>query len=100
MRYFEMPYFQRFSRNHLSAKDFVAYQLQMKKIVYEVKEAGLLERPLKTSDGDALITYYYYDPSDKILYVLAGHLVRKGEPKLDELKAIESYVRQIEGGKS
>jgi hypothetical protein len=99
MRYFEMPHFQKFSRNHLGAREYVAYQLQMKKIFFEVKEKGVLERALRTRDGDACITYYYYDPVEKILYVLAGHLIRKGEPKHEELNAIESYVRQIEGGK-
>jgi len=99
MRYFEMPHFQRFSRDHLGSKDFVAYQLQMKKIFHEVKEKGLLERHLKTSDGDSVVTYYYFDPAEKIIYALAGHLIRKGEPKPEESAAIESYVRQIEGGK-
>jgi hypothetical protein len=97
MRYFEMPYFQRFSRDHLSAKDFVAYHLQIKKIFLEVKESGILERPLKTDDGDAVVTYYY-EVDEKILYVLAGHLVRKGEPRQEEIKAIREYVRQIEEG--
>lgn len=98
MRYFEMPYFQRFSRNHLGSREFVAYQLQVKKIFLEAKEKGRLERTLRTKDGEACITYYYYDPAEKILYVLAGHLNRPGEPRPDELKAIESYIRQIEGG--
>jgi|GEM_PF-2366657 hypothetical protein len=99
MSYFEMPHFQRFSQNHIGAREFVCYQLQMKRIFTEVKEKGRLERTLKTKDGEACITYYYYDPVRKVLYVLAAHLVRTGEPKPDELKAIESYIRQIEGGK-
>jgi hypothetical protein len=99
MRYFEMPHFQRFSRDHLGSREYVAYQLQMKKIFLDVKEKGRLERTLKTKDGETCITYYYYDPSEKILYVLAGHLDRSGEPKTDELRAIESYIRQIEGGR-
>jgi hypothetical protein len=56
MRYFEMPHFQRFSQDHLGAKDFVAYHLQIKNIFFEVKVSGILERPLKTSDGDSVIT--------------------------------------------
>ena len=100
MPYFEMPHFQRFSRNHLGAREYVAYQLQIKKILLEAKQKGLLEKTLKTKDGEACITYYYYDPVGKVLYVLAGHLIRPGEPKQDEKKAIESYIQQIEGGKS
>ncbi len=99
MRYFEMPHFQRFSRNHLGAREYVAYQLQIKKIFLEVKEKGRLEKVLRTKDGEASITYYYYDPAEKILYVLAGHLTRPGEPRPDEIKAIEGYIRQIEGGR-
>jgi hypothetical protein len=98
MRYFEMPHFQRFSQDHLGAKDFVAYHLQIKNIFFEVKVSSILERPLKTSDGDSVITYYYYEADEKILYVLAGHLVRKGEPRPEEIKAIQEYVRQIEEG--
>ena len=100
MRYFEMPLFQRFSRNHLGAREYVAYQLQVKKIFLEVMEKGRFERMLKTKDGEACITYYYYDPAEKILYVLAGHLNRPGEPRPDELKTIESYILQIEGEKT
>ena len=99
MRYFELPHFQRFSRDHLGSREYVVYQLQIKKIFMEVKGKGRFERSLRTKDGEACITYYYYDPDEKILYVLAGHLNRQGEPKADGLKAIESYIRQIEGGK-
>lgn len=99
MRYFEMPHFQKFSRNHLGSREYVAYQLQMKKIFLEIKEKGRLEKTLKTKDGEACIAYYYYDPDEKILYVLAGHLISQGEPKPGELKAIESYIQQIERGR-
>src|SRR5258708_13412058 len=99
MRYFEMPHFQKFSRNHLGARDFVGYQLQIKSILLNVKEKGRIEKTLKIKDGEACVTYYYYDPAEKILYVLAGHLNRPGEPRTDELKAVESYIRQIEGDK-
>jgi DNA-binding XRE family transcriptional regulator len=44
----------------------------------------------------SLITIY--EPTEKVLYVLAGYLKRLGEPKLDEEKAIESYIWQIGGG--
>jgi hypothetical protein len=98
MRYFEMPHFQAFSHKHLGAREYVAYQLQIKKIMGEVRQKGLLERSLKTRDGEACVTYYYYDPAEKILYVLAGHLFRPGEPRPEEIKTVESYIRQIEGG--
>jgi len=100
MRYFETPHFQRFSRSHIGAREFVGYQIQIKKIFADVREKGRLERTLFTRDGESCITYYYFDPVGKTLYVLAAHLARKGEPKPDETKAIEAYVRQIEGGKS
>lgn len=97
MRYFEMPHFQAFSHKHLGSREYVAYQLQIKKIMREVRQKGRLEMALKTKDGEACITYYYYDPAERVLYVLAGHLCRTGEPVPEELKAIENYIRQIEG---
>jgi hypothetical protein len=99
MRYFEMPHFQRFSQNHLGSRDYVGYQLQLKWILSTVKEKGRFEKTLKIKDGEACITYYYYDPSERILYVLAGHLKRQGEPRPEEIKAVESYIQQIERGR-
>jgi hypothetical protein len=97
MRYFEMPHFRQFSRNHLGAREYVAYMLQIKRIFGEVREKGRLERTLKTKDGESCITYYYYDPVEKVLFVLAAHLMRAGEPTSAEDRAIEAYIRQIEG---
>lgn len=98
MRFFEMPHFKKFSRSHMGARDYVVYRLQVNNILLDVKDKGLLTKNLTTQDGEACITYYYYKPEEKTLYVLAGHLQRKGEPKDDEIKAVERYVRQIEGG--
>ncbi len=54
MRYFEMPHFQKFSRDHLGAREYVAYQIQIRKIFLEVQEKGRFEKILKTKDGGSL----------------------------------------------
>jgi len=54
MRYFETPHFQRFSRSHIGAREFVGYQIQIKKIFADVREKGRLERTLFTRDGGIL----------------------------------------------
>jgi hypothetical protein len=59
MPYFEMPHFQKFSRNHLGTREYVVYQLQIKKILLEATHKGLFEKTLWTRDGEACITYYY-----------------------------------------
>ena len=89
------PFFKEFTWKHYGPREVVKQELQYRQIEAEKKRHGQFEKTLETQDGNAVIVYYYYDSND-ILYVLAAHLIRKGEPGPAEKKAIETYVKEIE----
>lgn len=90
----EMPFFRGFSDKHFGPKEEVVYRLQLEQIKREKPRRGRFEKTLETQDGDSMIVYYYYDGNDT-LYVLSGHLVRKGEPGPAETKAVQKYIQEI-----
>jgi hypothetical protein len=90
----EKPFFQSFSDKHFGPKEEVVYKLQLVQIDRERPQAGQFEKPLETQDGDSIIVYYYFD-GNETLYVLSGHLVRKGEPGPAEKKAVQKYIQEI-----
>jgi hypothetical protein len=91
----ESPLFKSFAGKHFGPKEEVVYKLQLRQI-WGDKKAGKIEKPLKTQDGEACVTYYYYDKRDETIYTLAAHLVRQGEPRQAETEAVEKYIRKIE----
>jgi hypothetical protein len=91
----EMPFFQSFYGRHFGPREEVVYRLQLEQIKADKPRAGRFEKSLETQDGNSMIVYYYFDKNET-LYVLAGHLVRKGEPGPAELRTVQKYVERIE----
>ena len=89
------PFFKEFTWKHYGPREIVKQELQYRQIAEERKRPGKFERTLETQDGNAIIVYYYYDEND-VLYVLAAHLIRRGEPGLAEKKTVEKYIKEIE----
>jgi hypothetical protein len=97
MKVKESPLFKSFAGKHFGPKEEVVYKLQLGEI-WADKKPGKIEKSLKTQDGGACVTFYYYNKRDETIYTLAAHLVRKGEPRQAETEAIEKYIREIEAG--
>ena len=97
MKVKESPLFKSFAGKHFGPKEEVVYKLQLRE-VWADKKLGKIEKSLKTQDGEACVTYYYYNKRDETIYTLAAHLVRKGEPRLVEIEAVEKYIHEIEAG--
>jgi hypothetical protein len=95
MKVKESPLFKSFAGKHFGPREEVVYKLQLRQI-WEEKRPGKIEKALKTQDGEACVTYYYYDKREDTIYTLAGHLARKGEPRPSEVQAVEKYIREIE----
>lgn len=96
MKIKESPLFKEFAGKHFGRKEEVIYRLQVREIVAD-KAFGRSDKNLKTQDGEACITYFFYQKDTDTVYTLAGHLVRQGEPKRKEVEAVEKYIREIEG---
>jgi hypothetical protein len=97
MKVKESPLFKSFAGKHFGPKEEVVYKLQLREI-WADKKLGKIEKHLKTQDGEACVTYYFYNKRDETIYTLAAHLARKGEPRPAETEAVEKYIRQIEAG--
>jgi hypothetical protein len=95
MNVIEKALFQSFSNKHFGPKEEVVYKLQLEQIKREKPKVGKFEKSLETQDGDSVIVYYFYNGNDT-LYVLSGHLSRKGEPGPAEIKAVQKYIQEIE----
>lgn len=95
----ESPLFKKFAEKHFGPKEELVYRLQLREIVAD-KQYGRSDRALTTQDGEACITYYYYEKETDILYALSGHLIRQGEPRQAEVEAVNRYIQEIEGRRS
>jgi hypothetical protein len=94
----ESVLFKKFAGKHFGPKEEILYRLQIREIIGE-KQFGKVEKSLKTQDGEACITYFYYEKETGIVYALSGHLVRSGEPRKSELEAVVRFLKEIEGNK-
>ena len=90
--------FKSFAGKHFGRKEEVLYRFQIREIVAE-KQFGKSGKSLKTQDGEACITYFYYEKDTDTLYTLAGHLVRAGEPTRAEVEAVGKYIDEIKRSK-
>ena len=99
MKVKESPLFKKFAGKHFGHKEETIYRLQIREIVAD-KKYGRSDKILATQDGEACITYFYYEKETDTLYTLAGHLVRSGEPRQAEIEMVEKYIREIEGSKT
>lgn len=97
MKVKESSLFKSFAAKHFGPKEEVVYKLQLMEI-WADKKPGRIEKSLKTQDGEACVSYYFYDKRDETIYVLAAHLARKGEPRQAETEAVERYIHEIETG--
>jgi translation initiation factor 2 beta subunit (eIF-2beta)/eIF-5 len=98
MKVKESPLFKSFAGKHFGRKEEVLYRFQIREIAAE-KQFGRNDKTLITQDGKACITYFYYEKETDILYTLAGHLVRQGEPTRAEVEAVEKYINEIKRSK-
>jgi hypothetical protein len=97
MKVKESPLFKAFAGKHFGPKEEVVYKLQLREI-WADKKPGKIEKFLKTQDGEACVSYYFYNKRDETIYALTAHLVRKGEPRQAETEAVEGYIHEIEAG--
>lgn len=98
MKVKESVIFKKFAGKHFGRKEEIVYRLQIREIVAD-KQYGRCDKTLITQDGEACITYFYYEKETDILYTLAGHLVRPGEPQKAEIEAVEKYISEIRRSK-
>jgi hypothetical protein len=97
MKKLESPLFLAFADKHFGPKEQLLYLLQVQNVSSEGK-LGRQEKLLETQDGDSCVTYYFYDKTLDVVYVLAGHLIRKGEPKPSDSNLVAGYIARIENG--
>jgi hypothetical protein len=90
----ESPFFQGFADNIMTGEEFKAYLVQAKELANEGEPEGHLERLIKAKSRTVQIDYYL---STKLctLFVLTAHIVRAGEPRTKEKKALQEYLGEI-----
>jgi len=93
----ESDFFTKFSNTIMSGQEYTAYKVQIEKLRLERSKRGRFELELKGKTRTLSIHFYASEPLNT-LFVLTGHIVRKGEPSPKELAALQKYVEKIESG--
>jgi hypothetical protein len=90
----ESPFFQGFADHIMTGEEFKAYLVQAKELANAGEPEGHLERLIKAKSRTVQIDYYL---SSELcaLFVLTAHLVRAGEPRTKEKKALQEYLGAI-----
>ncbi len=90
----ESPFFRRFADNIMTGEEFTAYLVQAKELANAKEPEGHLERIIKAKSRTMQIDYYL-SSEFFALFVLTAHLVRAGEPRTKEKKALQEYLGAI-----
>ena len=92
----ESPFFQAFADSIMSGEEFKAFLVQAKELANAEEPEGHLERLVKAKTRTVQIDYCLSKGLDT-LFVLTAHLVRAGEPRTKEKKALREYLDEIKG---
>jgi hypothetical protein len=90
----ETTLFHEFASGHLIGIGFASYEVQRKSILNMGEPVGHFQRIIKLSGRVAMIDYYLSEKLDT-LFVLSGHIVRAGDKREKEQKAIREYISII-----
>ena len=90
----ESPFFQSFANSIMTGKEFRGFLVQAKELANAEELEGHLERLIK-AESRTLQIDYYLSTALNTLFVLTGHIVRAGEPRTKEKKALHEYLTEI-----
>jgi len=90
----ESSFFVEFSDRIMTGEEYQAFLLQARGMALTKDPEGYVQRVIRTKSRTIQIDYYL-SVDLKTLFVLTAHIVRAGEPRTQEKKILQEYLKAI-----